>query len=60
VSVIINEFEIVLDDEQNRQPTEPGQAPGQEQEAPAPSLGAADVRDIMRYQMARSKRIWAH
>jgi hypothetical protein len=58
MSVIINEFEIVVDDQQDTAPmdqaatTEPAQAP--------PPLASSEVRDIVRHQLARLERLWAH
>ena len=58
MSVIINEFEIVMDNKENKAPAE-GAATTEEAQAPPP-LAPSDVRDIVRHQMARLERLWAH
>lgn len=58
MSVIINEFEIVMDNKQEEPPVE-GDAAADKAQAP-PQLAPGDVRDIVRHQLARFERLWAH
>ena len=58
MSVIINEFEIVMD---NKQEETTSESPTTAEEAQAPTLPSpGDIRDIVQHQLARLERLWAH
>ena len=58
MSVIINEFEVVMDNKQDESSTN-GEEQAEEM-APSPQLAPSDIRDIVRHQMVRLERLWAH
>ena len=60
MSVIINEFEVVVDDQSEQLPSAQAAAGDQNQPQAPPPVSPSDIRDIMRRQLARMERLWAH
>jgi hypothetical protein len=59
MSVIINDFEIVVEQPPERQ-LPPNLAPAALEPPAAPTLSPADIREILRQQIERMCRVWAH
>jgi hypothetical protein len=55
MAVVIHEFEINV--QQDNQPTEPASSPAAK---PSQAIGAQEFERMMRRQVERARRVWAH